>query len=99
MKAPEPRGRPCRSHLEYARERIPDNQRKANVGSARYSYCIMHETVEVSSTVVTIWLGMLILAAVSGIASFHEVVWSPMCVASQVCVNMYELEQRKLGKN
>ena len=62
-------------------------------------YCRMHQTVEVSSTVVTIWLGMLILAAVSGIASFHEVVWSSMCVASQVCVNMHELEQTKLGKN
>ena len=54
----------------------------------------MHETVEVSSSTVTMWLGMLIVAAVSGTAPFNEVVWSSMHVANQAyiwvakCMNM-----------
>ena len=88
MKYPKPRGCPSHSRLEYAPERIPENQRKANVGNTHYIYCRMHETVEVSSAMVPMWLGMLIVAAVSGIALFHEVVWSSMRVASQVCVNV-----------
>ena len=82
LKSPAPRGSPCRSRLEYAPERIPKYNRKGKAACSSYSS--MYVTVEVSSKMVK-YLAMVIGAvAVIGVATVNKLVWSSLCVASQV---------------